>query len=55
MNRAMNSTMKGLILLLMPISALTIAIAQPCISGLFPHAHEGADLKPPGPPGRLFP
>ena len=37
LNRTLNSTMKGLILLLMPISALTIAQATPLVYLVFSH------------------
>jgi len=37
LNRTLNATMKGMVLLLMPISALTIAINQPLVHFLYSH------------------
>ena len=37
LNRTLNATLKGLILLLMPISALTIALAQPVVFLVYSH------------------
>ncbi len=45
LNRTLNATMKGMILLLMPISALTIAQATPLLYLLYSHTRMGpADL-----------
>ena len=45
LNRTLNATMKGLILLLMPISALTIAQATPLVYLVFSHTRlKAADL-----------
>ncbi len=46
MNRTLNSTLKGLILLLLPISALTIAQSSPLVYFAFSHTRlRGADLQ----------
>jgi putative peptidoglycan lipid II flippase len=42
LNRTLNATMKGLILLLMPISALTIALAQPVVFLVYSHTRMNA-------------
>lgn len=45
MNRALNTTMKGLILLLVPVSALTIAQSRPLVYLVFSHTRlRGPDL-----------
>ena len=57
LNRTLNATMKGLILLLMPISALTIAQATPLVYLVFSHTRlRAGDLQATAATlGRLFP
>jgi putative peptidoglycan lipid II flippase len=46
LNRTLNATMKALILLLMPISTMTIALATPIVYLVFSHTRlRGADLQ----------
>ncbi|MFB3923477.1 MAG: murein biosynthesis integral membrane protein MurJ [Terriglobia bacterium] len=46
LNRTLNSTLKGVILLLLPISALTIALSSPLVHLIFSHTRlRGPDLE----------